>query len=325
MAHELTIRADGKVEMAFRKGSEFPWHFQETNPQQVAKNASTDTWIKAAGMEWTAERGALSFSADGETLPLDIKDVLYRSDNKFPLGIVSPEYKIVQPRECIEFFDDLVHTVGLQIDTAGTMFGGKRFWALAKIGEEAMVDKTDMHKAFLLITTSLDGSTATEARFTDVRVVCNNTLSIAMSGKAKNSVKVSHRSTFDQESVKAQLGVAPASFQEFMASMRKLADLRVNDGKAQELVKATLGKDGAEEGKEGKIFARTMDLFRGLATGAEIDGVEGTAYGLLNAYTETMDHKWTAASDSHRLNSALIGPAEKMKITFRDELLALVA
>jgi phage/plasmid-like protein (TIGR03299 family) len=325
MSHELTIREDGKVEMAFREGTSFPWHFNETNPTQVPVTATTDEWVHAAGMEWTVERAPLRFTIGKKTLPLTSKEALYRSDTHVPLGVVSPEYKIVQPRDTIEFFDDLIQVVGLKLDTAGTMFGGKRFWALAKIDEQALTRKTDVFKGYLLLTTSADGSTTTEARFTSVRVVCNNTLTMAMAGKSAGSVKMSHRSAWSPDRVKAALGIAPTTFNEFMASMRKLADHRLDDDAAQVQVKKTLGKVDKADGKEGVIFARTMDLFRGLATGADLPGVKGTAYGLLNAFTETLDHKSKAVSDSHRLNSALMGPGESMKIAFRDQLMELVS
>lgn len=338
MAHELTIREDGKVEMAFRQGTAFPWHFAETKPQQVPANATTYEWQKAAGMEWQVDRAALSFTYGGEVVERDgqrfmkggtregypAAHMLVRSDTGAPLGIVSRKYEIVQPGEVIEFFEDLVHVVGLELDTAGTMFGGKRFWALARIGEQAMVDQRDLHKGYLLLTTSADGSTATEARFTDVRVVCNNTLSMAMGAKTAGTVKVTHRSKFVPDAVKRQLGVAPETFEAFMGKMRKLADVRLSRTEAETHVKAAFGKSEADRGDEGALYKRVMDLFRGLAKGSNLPGVQGTAYGLLNAYTEASDWKSRAGSDSHRLANALVGSGDKAKTLFRDRMLALV-
>jgi phage/plasmid-like protein (TIGR03299 family) len=327
VAHELTTRENGTVEMAFREGTEFPWHFRETQPQIVPVDATIDEWVNAAGMEWTVERAKTWFYAeDGLPRIYPNRDVLHRSDTKAPLGIVSPDYKILQPADCIGFFEDLVHGIGLEIDTAGTLFGGKRYWALASVGTEALLNSTDIHQAYLLLTSSADGTTATEARFTDVRVVCANTLRISMAGKAKSSVKLTHRVEFDADLVKQQLGVAPASFHEFMGKMRRLADFSVSDDDAQTLVKQTLGvaKD-AKPGEEGHTFKKVMDLFRGLATGAELPGVAGTTYGLLNAYTETLDHKGKFRSDSHRLSSALTGAGDAAKAEFCDTLVALVS
>src|SRR6202044_3294118 len=101
-------------------------------------------------------------------------------------------FKIVQPGAVLEFFRDLTAAAGFTLETAGTLFGGKRFWALAAIGETASIaDPADKMKGYLLLSTACDGSMATEARYTTVRVVCNNTLSSARSAGAK--VRVTHR------------------------------------------------------------------------------------------------------------------------------------
>jgi hypothetical protein len=147
MSHELTIRENGSVEMAFRQGSQLPWHFRETSPQQVPPDASVEDWVVAAGMTWDVLSASVQYTADGALHAFDNRYVLHRSDTLAPLGIVSEDYCILQPREVITFFDDLVKTVGLQLDTAGTLFGGKRFWALAEIGEDCIIDNRDAEHA----------------------------------------------------------------------------------------------------------------------------------------------------------------------------------
>ena len=126
------------------------------------------------------------------------------------LGIVSADYRVVQPRDVMHFFADLVGAAGFTIDTAGTLFGGKRFWCMATISEAAQIaDPADKVKGKLLVCTSCDGTMATEARYTTVRVVCNNTLGLSRSMGAPN-VKVYHSAHFNARDVKAQLGIAQA-------------------------------------------------------------------------------------------------------------------
>jgi phage/plasmid-like protein (TIGR03299 family) len=185
-----------------------------------------------------------------------------------------------------------------------------------------MIDNHDPIKGYLLLTSSADGLRATEARFTSVRVVCANTLAMSEKDTA-GQIKVTHRSEWDAADVKRRLGVAPATFDTFMGNMRKLADHRLTDDEAAAQVKKLFAKD-ADSDKVGKTFGKVMDLFRGLATGGDLPGVEGTAYGLLNSVTEAVDHLSKAKSDSHRLQNALMGPGEKIKIKARDQLLALV-
>lgn len=322
MSHEITIRADGKAEMAFRKGTQFPWHFDMTNPVQVPAEATIEEWVHAAGMEWSVNQSPVKFDIEDETHTYKERTVLYRSDNKFPLGVVSDNYCILQPRECLEFFEELVHTVGLELDTAGTLFGGKRFWALAKIGESAMIDNRDPMKGYLLLTSSADGTLATQARFTSVRVVCQNTLSLSDRKDGKDGLKITHRSQWDPEVVKQRLGVAPATFEAFMSSIRKLADVRLTDDQAQKHVRKLLGK--TEDDKGTKTFESIMGLFRGLAKGHDQPGFKDTAWGLLNSATEHFDHHTRKKSDSHRLYDAMIGGAATVKSNFRNQLLELV-
>lgn len=323
MAHDITVRENGKAEMAFAEGTKFPWHFAETQPVMVPKAAPIAAWVEAAGMEWDVCQSPVIYEAGGVSRQFAERFVLHRSDTFAPLGVVSDDYCILQPRECIEFFSDLVHSVGLEIDTAGTLFGGRRFWALAKVGEACMIDNRDPIKGYLLLTSSADGTRATEARFTSVRVVCANTLAMSEKDSA-GQIKVTHRSEWDSSDVKKRLGIAPATFEKFMANMRRLADHRLTDDQAAVQMKILLGKEDKDAAKEGRVFAKVMDLFRGLATGSDLPGVEGTAFGLLNALTEAVDHRSKAMSDSHRLQNSLMGAGAKLKIKARDQLLSLV-
>jgi phage/plasmid-like protein (TIGR03299 family) len=323
MAHEITIRENGKAEMAFAEGTRFPWHFKDTKPAMVPHGSPVSDWVGLAGMDWDVCQSPVIYEAGGVSREFAERFVLHRSDTFAPLGVVSDDYCILHPRECIEFFSDLVASVGLKLDTAGTLFGGRRFWALASVGEACMIDNRDPIKGYLLLTSSADGSRATEARFTSVRVVCANTLAMSEKDSA-GQIKVTHRSEWDSSNVKKRLGIAPATFEQFMANMRKLADKRLTDDQAAVQVKILLGKEEKDAAKEGRVFAKVMDLFRGLATGSDLPGVEGTAYGLLNAVTEAVDHRSKAMSDSHRLQNSLMGAGAKLKIKARDQLLALV-
>lgn len=243
MAHELTIRANGAAEMAYTgaKG----WHGLGN---ELAAGATIEQWIQAAGMDWHIRRAVARYFADPEgsndcsmLLPMDEKSILFRSDNLTPLGMVSPDYQIVQPAQVLEFFRDLVSDHGMTLETAGTLFGGKKFWALAKIAEQAVVPG-DMVGGYLLLSTSADGSMATEARQTTIRVVCNNTLRAAKmeDGSAAPVVKLSHRSAFCDQKVKAQLGLSRENFERGMEALRRLAAVPVSNLDAADFVRQLL-------------------------------------------------------------------------------------
>ncbi len=259
----VTVRANKFAEMAYV--GEKPWHGLG---QELVAGADIETWKTAAGMDWRIQRGVVRYAtsrdeADMGLVEIPDQNVLFRSDNKQALGIVSPKYKVVQPGEVLEFFRDLTDANGYTLNTAGTLFDGKRFWALASIGEEACVVGDDRIGGFLLLSSSCDGTLATTARFTTVRVVCNNTLSMALSGNDARDVVVRHTSRFNAESVKQKLGLARDHFGEFMKQSRQLAKVRMTNQLAEQFVsdllldtKTVLGEDV----RKSKQFSKIMDL-----------------------------------------------------------------
>lgn len=130
MAHEITIHANGVAEMAYVGVT--PWHGLG---QILMPDSTIEEWRIAAGLNWTIERSPVKFM-NGTLHDWNEHQVLYRSDTNAPLSIVSNRYHIVQPEAVLEFFRDLVADAGFQIETAGTLKGGKRIWALARIQRE---------------------------------------------------------------------------------------------------------------------------------------------------------------------------------------------
>lgn len=315
MAHELTIRDDNKVEMAYV--GEIPWHGLG---QEMRPDATVDDWKVGAGMDWNVESSRVVYRARGSNKVCVIDDsvVLHRSDNDAALGIVSDKYEIVQPAAVLEFFRDLVHSIGLELNSAGTMFGGKRYFASAKIGEQALLDH-DRIKGYLLLTTSTDGSLKTRGKFTSVRTVCNNTLSMALSGaNTGGEVAISHRSVFDPDAAKRALGIAPRAFNDFMDSMRTLTARRLSSDIAETMTEKLVKADK-------KANRAIMALFGGYAKGYREEGFRGTPWGWLNSVTEYVDHGMRAKSDSHRLNNTLFGTGDTLKNTAREMALEYVS
>lgn len=310
MAHELTIRADGYTEMAFVGST--PWHGLG---QELKQDASIEEWRTAAGMDWSIEKMPVQYFSQGDDQNVHTfegQNVLYRSDTKAPLSVVSDRYKTVQPRDVLEFFRDLVEESGFRLHTAGTLFGGRRLWALAETGRFAEVTEGDGIGGFLLLSTSADKSLATTARFTSIRVVCNNTLSLAASNSA-NCVSFTHAREFDHELMKARLGAAVGSFDGFMSMSQYLQKQRIQLDEAKEFVAKILDSQyvAENEPKENRTFRKIMDLFNGEAKGAELVG--NTKWGLLNAVTEYYDHHLPARTADARLNSTWFGNGETVK------------
>ena len=308
MAHEITQRADGFNEMAFV--GETPWHGLG---QEIDENSSIEEWQKAAGMDWTINSSPVKFDAEGNDQIYSGQNVLYRSDTHLPLSVVSNRYKAVQPVEVLEFFRDLIDENGFKINTAGTLRGGKRMWALAETGKFGEVCKGDGVGGFLLLSTSCDRTLATTARFTTVRVVCNNTLTMAVNDKS-NCVSFSHIQQFDHEKVKEKLGTAVASFGSFMDMAKVLQKQKLRQAQAQQFVADLITplnqvKDSPIE--ENRAYKKIMALFDSEAKGQELVG--HSKWGMLNAVTEYVDHHNPSRNNDARLDSAWFGTGDRLK------------
>lgn len=323
MAHELSIFGD-KAGMAY--AGETPWH---NLGQKVDPNSSIEEWRKAAHLNWQINRSPVSFSVpDGTSAYVDGKfvlgqeiktykdsHVLWRSDTKNPLSVVSDRYKVVQPEEMLEFYRDLTVDAGFQIETVGSLKEGRRIWALAKTNLEAEIVNGDNVKAYLLLVTSCDGSLATTGMFTSVRVVCNNTLSLSLGKDRVGAVKMRHNMVFNPEAMKGKLGLlGQDSFGNYVSSMKMLTNAKMDKDKASSFLESLL-KTSAEHGdiKKTKGYQTLMALFEGGAIGSEIDGVRGTSWGMLNAVTEYADHRIRARNNENRFDSGQFGAGAVLK------------
>ncbi len=327
MVAAVTTREDGFAEMAYI--GEKPWHGLG---QELTANAPIETWVQQAGMEWKIKRGVVRYATErGDDMGLkDMPDqhVLFRSDTKQSLGIVSSKYQVVQPSEVLEFFRDLTDANGYTLNTAGTLFDGRKFWALAAIGESACVVGDDKVEGFLLLSSSCDGTLATTARFTTVRVVCNNTLGMALKGTAKHEIIVRHSTKFDAEEAKRNLGLARDGFGEFLKASRQLAAKSVSKQTAADFVEKLLRDTKmitAQDVTKSTPYTRILELFNTSAMGGTLISAEGTAWGMVNAVTEYVDHHAKAANDSNRIASAWFGRGDALKTQAFEQALVLAA
>lgn len=320
MAHEISQREDGMYEMAFTGSRDAIWHGLGQN---LDDNASLETWKTQAGMDWEVQQSPLTYTAttiDNGMLKTEEhvfpdRQVLFRSDNKKPLGIVSEDFKIVQPSEVIEFFRDLVDNHGFKLSTAGTLFEGRRFWALADVGMSDFVSDSDKIDGHLLLTTAVDGTMSTQVRFTSTRVVCNNTLTIAVGGNSTRPVaRVTHKRDFDPDAVKIDMNLIDKGWKDFMTSMKNLANKKMSARETREFFEGELfdPKRSAHDQTWGvtREVTRLVDLALG---GSGSDAYKGTAYGAICAVTEHYTHGSGKRDPSHQFWDSYVGNSESKK------------
>lgn len=308
-----------------------PWHglgnrLEAFQPLEV--------WADAAGMNWRIEETDVMFRAGSHELDamkaFSAQKVLYRSDTLAPLSTVSKRYQVVQPSQVLEFYRDLTEVGGYQLETAGVLKGGRKLWALARTGQSTTLAGGDEVRGYLLLATACDGTLATTAQFTSVRVVCNNTLQIAL-GRDRGAVKVPHRSQFDAQAVKDQLGIAISSWDGFMVRMHELADRKVSQSESERFFQRLFTYQWEKPEADGPMkmnergLKAALNLFEGAGRGANLPSAAGTAWGLVNSVTEYVDHQQRARNPGNRLDSAWFGAGAMLKQKAWDAAVELVS
>jgi phage/plasmid-like protein (TIGR03299 family) len=301
-----------------------PWHGLG---QVLTPNSTIEQWTQEAGLGYTVLESAVEYSTpavSGHQVWPDRK-VLHRSDTGAPLAVVSKDYKTVQPAEVMGFFQKLLDLGGFQMETAGALSQGRRVWALASVGNGAEVVDGDVVKPYLLLGTSYDGTMATIAKFTAIRVVCNNTITPAVNstsdeinkGYIKSAVRVLHSERFDADAVRMQLGIVANQFERFMVESRKLAHVNMSFSDADLFVKELLKPyhTGKLDIVNTRAYKRVIELFEGRSIGSDLlrsAGVSASRWEMLNAVTQLVDHE-RGRSDNTRLESAWFGTGSAIK------------
>lgn len=333
MAHEIHQDAvTGKHSFAYV--GEGTWHGLG---QKLTPDAPIPMWIEEAGFNWEIREARVMGMYDvnekghGPLIEMPDRKMLFRSDTHAPLSVVGNKYNVVQPPDVLRFYEDLVESGGFHLETAGVLFGGRRMFALAKMHEAEMVLKGDAVKGYLLLSTACDGTMATTVQFTSVRVVCNNTLQMAIRDTAESKeqprIKIPHSAKFEANRVKAQLGLAHNSFALFMEDMRLLAQRKLNTNEAVNFLVGLLGdptqKLEDQEVKAANLMKQIYGLYNGEAKGCAMAGK--TAWGMLNAVTEYTDHHTGHKTDDARIDSAWFGANANLKSKAYEQLMLMTA
>lgn len=319
MAHMIDMTGN-RANMAFV--GDLPWHGLG---QELTADASIETWQKEAGMNWNIMEGPVMYQdvLRGETKTYDDKKVLYRGDTGTALSVVGSEYNVVQPHEVLEFFRDLVAQQNMSLDTAGCLFGGRRFWALANTGRVASNEK-DTVNGYLLLVTSADGTLSTQASFTGVRAVCNNTLTLALNEQNDTRIKVSHRRIFDPMMIKENMGLLDSAWDKFKEDMKLLCNTSISDNAANQTFIKLFSDDEGEISTRAKNRAeQAFQLYMGNGMGAQES--KNTLWGVLNAITEQNQWHNNARSSDTKLWSTWYGSGAAMNDKAYNMLMAMAA
>jgi phage/plasmid-like protein (TIGR03299 family) len=324
-----------------------PWHGLG---QQLRPGAPIEVWTEEAGLDYVVERAPVMFhraptklemetdpsSDDEKQVSFKGRDVLYRTDTGAPLWVASKSYNIVQPSEVMDFFAKLSDVGGFELETAGVLSEGKRIWGLAKVNDGAPVVGHDVVRPYVLLATSYDGTLATTAKWTAIRVVCHNTLTMSVGsstdgivqskseadveGRAVSSlVRIPHSTTFDPDAVRKQLGIVKDVFERWLVESALLAEKQIDDAQfdlflenlLQPLQPKTVHGKPAKPARECKPFARIKEIYADNLIGGDLAG-ETNRWRALNAITQFVDYERGRTQNS-RLDGAWFGVGDSIK------------
>jgi phage/plasmid-like protein (TIGR03299 family) len=291
MAHLLET-VNGQT--AFASLREPAWHglgtvfTEEVSTAEMLKLAHLDNWNVrledvAIPEGFASDR---SFSFVTRTNP-------FNSEQNDVLGVVGERYVPLQNEDLFDF-GDLMLDGGGRWETAGSIKGGRQVFGSLALERETVLDPngvSDKVNTYLLINTSHDGSVAIQASITPVRVVCANTLNLALKGKAKQSFKIRHTSTASGKVAQAReaLGLANLYMNEFDKMAQEMISKEINKAKFDEIV--ALAYPAPEKDAKGsfKKYNDKIDLIQSIYVGEYNNTIAGTAWGAFNALTERLD------------------------------------
>jgi phage/plasmid-like protein (TIGR03299 family) len=323
MAHNLA-QTNGKTAMAYF--GEAPWHKLGT---KLDNPATASEAITAAGLDYNVELVPL-FTEDGTPVPR--RKGVIRSDSRQVLGSVGTSYVPVQNEEAFQFLDAVVADGGLRYHTAGALGKGERVWMLAKLPGHLRVKNTeDITDKFLLLHNSHDGSSPLRVHFTPIRVVCQNTLSIAERNGRGQGISIMHKGDLETKIHEAQkvLGLANRFFDELQPKIDLLASHYPTQDQLHQFF-STLYPDPVDGISTRAQNVRT-ELFRLFedGVGQDIPGIRRSAWAALHAVTEYVDHRRTTRGQneldrtSKRLQSLWFGSGARLKQRAWDLALAM--
>ena len=294
MSHDLEIQ-DGKVAFALR--GEPAWHnlanvlFDKDahiNTTQMLDSALLSNWdIQLLEVENPA-----GYNNDKPNYFVTRTNPF--GNGKDILGVVGKRYKVVQNEQLFEFGDNLLDG-GASWESAGSIKGGRLVFGSLVIPKEFTLDPqgaNDTTKTYLLVHTSHDGSVSLQASITPVRVVCQNTLNLAL-GAVKQSFKLRHTQSIDGKLQVAReaLGLTFQYMDNFEAEAKSLFETSVTDKKFYDIITAIYPKPNKDKKAQYTKWENNISLVNDIYFDSPTQtNIKGTAWGVFNALTERIDY-----------------------------------
>ena len=296
---------------------QLPWHGLGT---RVSENISVDEMMVESGLDWEVQKVPAYADLNGTRIHSG-HDMLVRTSDNTALDMVTGNWNPVQNAEAFDFFREFVEAGDMEMHTAGALQDGKRVWCLAKVKDDFTIGGKDLVESYLLLTNPHMYGRAVDIRFTPIRVVCNNTLTLSLGQKGDYQVSMSHKKAFNADEAKNLLGVAKDKMSQYEEMAKFLNVKRWTD----ETVKAyfatvfpntnpnaknktfPIAEFDKYASKNAKRALEVMPIQPGADMGA------GSFWQAYNAVTYLTDHELGRSADS-RLASAWYGLNKVKKV-----------
>ncbi len=311
MAHALSIQ-NGRAEM-FSGRNITPWHRLGTVVEGLLTSSEA---LEAAHLNWRVTGNPVLAEVNGRATTVPGYQAITREDSGAVLSIMKESYHPIQNSEAFEFFDAVVGEGQAIYDTAGALHGGRRVWIMARIPGTVFVDGDDHLERNILLYTSHDGSSTLRMQQVMTRVVCQNTLSVALR-QATNTVSILHRGNYKQRVHEAQraLKVVHGYFDDLETLIQQFAAEPMTTTDMRSFTEKLLPIPQSEKSpRTEKARSEIVSLFR------EGTGNKGrTRWDAMNAVTEWVDHRRNygrtqlGAADETRFASTLFGSGAELK------------
>ena len=303
--------------------NETPWHRLGV---KVEDDLTPDEMLVKAGLDWQINKEGLLTMNTKQSVPEQY--ALVRSSDDFVLGTCGKGYKPVQPKEVLSFFHEFVEKGGMKMETAGSLNNGRQIWALAAIQDSFVLGKEDKVEGYLLFSSPNVVGRALRIMFTPIRVVCNNTLTMALSNASgRGEFRLHHAQQFDPDIAKAALGLASGQLDEFEKEAQFLTQHEVTDASLREYFMDLWPTGAVRAGKRNAELAAAAANENNIETGmsrtaeaamtifSKQPGAEffpNTWWNAFNTVTYIIDHV-AGRSDNNRLRNAWFGGGERIK------------
>jgi phage/plasmid-like protein (TIGR03299 family) len=290
---------------------EVPWHGLG---ERVPSDLSPEQMMQKAGVDWTVQKVPAFSEINGNRVNVGWSALVRSTDSQI-LSVVTNDWEPVQNSEAFQFFHEYCQAGDMEMHTAGSLRNGQIVWVLAKVKESFELFNGDLVESYLLFTNPHKFGQSIDVRFTPIRVVCNNTLSLSLNQNAERMIKKSHRTVFDPSTVKEQLGIATDKLAKYKEMAEFLGSKRYTENTLKEYFNKvfpvmTADKEKVQRKEVSKSASKALEL---VTTQPGAGFAEGSWWQAFNAVTYMTDHVVGRNADN-RLTSAWFGPNKVLKV-----------